>query len=210
MAHRSATDALHGMPAADLCDCWNHLRRHSKTAPGLVSSCVVFDEPEVWRQCAGAPACFGLLAPQNATRYGSPRTRPPERSSGGRRDLCWWEGRRYVGRHTEKKAIVVVAVEVKELKGFGRVRLHRSSGDPAHVALPGVRCVAVEERERSGYPLLHDYRRPELGRCGPRRECRRAGVLSALGKWFQAIGPINQAHPEPPPLRRPAARRGRG
>jgi transposase-like protein len=105
------------------------------------------------------------------------------------RDLCWWEGRRYVGRHTEKKAIVVVAVEVREPKGFGRVRLRQvpdvsgdslvgfirdvvmsgaviltdgwkgydslpqygykrektvlsSSGDPAHVALPGVHRVA--------------------------------------------------------------------
>ena len=94
-----------------------------------------------------------------------------------------------VGRHTEKKAIVVVAIEVREPKGFGRVRLRQvpdvsgdslvgfirdvvmsgsviltdgwkgydslpqygykrektvlsSSGDPAHVALPGVHRVA--------------------------------------------------------------------
>jgi len=94
------------------------------------------------------------------------------------------------GREVEKKAIVVVAIEVFEPKGFGRVRLHRipdvsgeslvgfirrevkpgsiirtdgwsgydgledhgyirnkivlsSSGDPAHVALPGVHRLAA-------------------------------------------------------------------
>lgn len=94
------------------------------------------------------------------------------------------------GRHTEKKAIVVAAVEVLEPKGFGRIRLRRvpdvsgeslvgfirqvvlpgsviltdgwkgydslprhgytrektvlsASGDPAHVALPGVHRIAA-------------------------------------------------------------------
>jgi len=78
------------------------------------------------------------------------------------------------GRYTEKKAIVVIAVEVHEPKGFGRIRMRQvvlpgvviltdgwkgynslprygytrekivlsESGDPAHVALPGVHRVA--------------------------------------------------------------------
>ena len=65
------------------------------------------------------------------------------------------------GRKVEKKAIVVVGIEVFEPKGFGRVRLQQipdvsrnslvgficrevkpGSGDPAHVVLPGVHRIS--------------------------------------------------------------------
>jgi len=49
------------------------------------------------------------------------------------------------GRYTEKKSIVVVAIEVREPKGFGRVRFRRIPDVSADSLVPFVRDVIVSE-----------------------------------------------------------------
>lgn len=66
------------------------------------------------------------------------------------------------GRHTEKKAIVVVAIEVREPKGFGRVRFRQVPDVSADSLVPFVRDVIVPESVVltdgwRGYAMLSRY-----------------------------------------------------
>jgi transposase-like protein len=73
------------------------------------------------------------------------------------------------GRHVNKKAIVAIAVEVKQSRGFGRIRLRRIRDVSAASLIPFV-CEAVEPRTLvrtdgwQGYDPLpkHGYKRKTI------------------------------------------------
>lgn len=100
------------------------------------------------------------------------------------------------GRQTEKKAIVAIAIELKEPKGFGRVRLQRISDVSSHSIIPFV-CSAVEPGSIvhtdgwRGYNALpkHGYirRKSVLSKSGDPAHVSMPGVhrtASLLKRWL--------------------------
>ena len=80
------------MPASNLGDCGHDLSGHTHSPAIVVSSHVVGDDSEEWRQCCEATACPGFEAISNsldmatevAERDGQARARSAERSSRSR------------------------------------------------------------------------------------------------------------------------------
>jgi hypothetical protein len=83
------------------------------------------------------------LAAQAAPGYGAAGTRPPERHSRSRRNLCGRRGKKGKwGREVESKAIIAIAAE-QDGKGVGRIRLRRIADVSAGSLPPFVREAVV-------------------------------------------------------------------
>jgi len=130
------------------------LREDAYTLEGLAGGSLVYNQSETGRQCFGIAKGPGAGQLSNCVDYAasfSSRDGPP-----GREQLAGTvevdevylaiHDRRVAQSGTGRKsrttkALIVVAVEIQEPKGFGRIRLQRIADDTAACVLPFVREV---------------------------------------------------------------------
>jgi transposase-like protein len=132
MADSAGPIAVRGMPAANVGNRGNDLRRYAEAVAALVPGDVVRDEPEARGQCVGGATHSCLGSYQTAWAWLHKLRRAMVRPG---RDLLNGEvevdetyvgGREtgVAGRQTNKKSIVVIAAEIQG-RGTGRIRMAR-------------------------------------------------------------------------------------
>ena len=122
-----------GVRASGVGYCGDDLPPHSDAAAIVVRGGVGDDQPERGVSALGIQRSLGLGSYQTAWamlhRYRKAMVRPRPRApcwlSRGRRGLPGRGESGVFGRQTDTKAIVAIAVEIKNPKGFGRIRLQR-------------------------------------------------------------------------------------
>jgi hypothetical protein len=128
----SRTFYLPDLPLPSLCNRRNDLSGYSQTIDSLVSSRLAHHQQEERSQCDESPTGIGIgklpdgvdLVTQTPSGYGTSRSRSPKWKV--EVDEAYWgaEEEGMIGRQTEHKALIAVAVECSGKK-IGRIRLQR-------------------------------------------------------------------------------------
>lgn len=133
LGDRKRPDPVCPVSEADVPDGGDDLRRHTQAAADVVSSHLARHQPEVWRQRSGLQRALGLGSYQTAwswlQKLRRAMVRPARDRLSGRVEVdesyVGGEEEGIRGRDASRKAIVVIAVEMRSPKGFGRIRMRR-------------------------------------------------------------------------------------
>jgi len=156
LANVRGVGSLYKMQTKNIGHCWNDISRDTKTSSIVVSSHVVYYQPEIWRKRLGLKRVLGLGSYQTAWSWlhkmRRAMVRPGRDKLGGITEVDETfvggedqGGKR--GRGTERKSIVLIALEIHEPKGYGRVRMKCVSNASSINLVPFVCSVVLPGSE---------------------------------------------------------------